>query len=59
MRYTNALKYMFSRGRTIPIQITTIGMRLPHDIIVEKRVAASKPKALGMDANDKLQNLFY
>jgi hypothetical protein len=50
---------MLSQRRTIPIQITTIGMRLPHDIIVEKRVAASKPKALGMDANDKLQNLFY
>ena len=49
--------YVFSQGRAIPIPIpiTTIGMRLPHDRIVGKRVAASNPQALGMDANDRLR----
>jgi hypothetical protein len=54
MKYINALKYMFSRGRAIPIPITTIGMRLPHNRIDIKRVTASKPQALGMIANNRL-----
>ncbi|HCO96577.1 MAG TPA: hypothetical protein DIU00_22000, partial [Phycisphaerales bacterium] len=41
--------------RTIPIPITTIGMRLPPNRINGERVAASKPQALGMVVNDKLR----
>jgi len=37
-----------SQGIAIPIPIMTIGMRLPHDRINGKRVAASKPQALVM-----------
>ena len=51
--------YVFSPGRAIPIQITTIGMRLPSNRIDEKRVAASKPQALGMDANNRLRLKTY
>jgi hypothetical protein len=40
--------YVFSQGKAIPIPITTIGMRLPPKTIDTKRVAASKPQALGM-----------
>jgi hypothetical protein len=45
--------YEFSRVKAIPIPMTTIGMRLPHDRINIKWVAASKPQALGMVENIK------
>ena len=45
--------YVFDHGRAIPILITTIGMRLLHDRISVKRVASSKPKALGTVENTK------
>jgi hypothetical protein len=52
MKYATAnFNYALSQGKAIPIPITTIGMRLPHNIIDKKRVAASKPQALGMVAN--------
>ena len=41
--------------RAIPILITTIGMRLPHNRIDAESVAASKPQALGMVSNDGLR----
>jgi hypothetical protein len=53
MKHINTIKYMFSHRRTIPIPIKAIGMRLPHDRIDGKRVAASKPQALGMVENMK------
>ncbi len=40
-------------GRAIPIPLTTIGMRLPPNKTDRKRVASSKPKALGMVTNDR------
>ena len=45
------------RTCSIPIPITTIGMRLPPNRIVGKWVAASKPQALGMasDARGRLK----
>ena len=46
-------KYKMGIRKAIPIPITTIGMRLPRDRIVGKRVAASKPQALGMVENDR------
>ena len=46
-------KYVFSHGRTIPIPIMTIGMRLPPNRIDVKWVAASKPQALGMVVNTR------
>ncbi|HCO95060.1 MAG TPA: hypothetical protein DIU00_14095 [Phycisphaerales bacterium] len=52
--YRSAI-HVFSQGRAIPIPIMTIGMRLPPNRIDGKRVAASKPQALGMVANDKLR----
>jgi len=45
------VKFQYKLATAIPIPITTIGMRLPHVRINVKRVAASKPKALGMVAN--------
>jgi hypothetical protein len=44
------MRYVLSQKETIPIPITTIGMRLPPSKINAKRVAASKPEALGMVA---------
>ena len=41
-------------GRTIPIPMTTIGIRLPPNSIDVIWVAASKPKVLGMDENAEL-----
>ena len=55
----NHRSYVFSQIRAIPIPITTIGMRLPPDRTDGKRVAASKPQALGMDANDRLRLKTY
>jgi len=48
-------EYVFRQVRTIPIPITTIGMRLPHNRTDGERVAASKPQALGMVANARLR----
>ena len=47
--------HVFSQVKAIPIPIATIGMRLPPNRIEGKRVAASKPQALGMVANVKLR----
>jgi|GEM_PF-313653 len=45
--------YANIQGRAIPIPITTIVMRLPRNRIDGKRVAASKPQALGMVENTR------
>ena len=55
LRNHRSAMYVFSQERAIPIPITTIVMRLPPDGIDVKRVAASKPQALGMDANAGLR----
>ena len=52
------VKNQISKLRTadIPIPITTIGMKLPPDKInIKRRVAASKPQALGMVADVRFQ----
>jgi hypothetical protein len=46
--------YVFSRGKAIGIEDTRqSSMRLPPNRVSGKRVAASKPQALGMDADAK------